>query len=84
MVTLLIFPKQTHIPAHILAGKQLSETLGKGYLPIVGLFHMLEPFTRGEPLSINQKLLFIGGREVSLSSGNKDKRGIKRAKYLYY
>lgn len=53
-----------------------------GFIP--HLKGVLEPLERGESLSINQKRLFIGGREVALESGNKDKCRIKRAKHLHY
>lgn len=42
------------------------------------------PLARRKSLSINKKWLYLGGRQCSLYTGNKNKRGIKRAKHVYY
>lgn len=82
------FPKQTHTPAQTLAGNSSLRPSAEDISPY-WIYATSElsawALQKGRTIVYKSKTtLYVWEGELSLLSEKKDKRGIKRAKYLYY
>lgn len=84
----IIFLKQTHIPAQTLAGnsslRPSAKDISQYWIYATSELSAWALQKRRTIVYKSKTTLYVWEGELSLLSEKKDKRGIKRAKYLYY